>query len=661
MNNYELQIKNKSLKITGWTLWTENCFIKKMFFIIVISFFTVTGFSQSYNQLIHLAKKHAERNDFLTAGQLMEDAYSQSPTPAIAFQCAEYYFSGRNFKKAERYYRKVILSDKQNFPLAYFKMATAEKYIGKYTMAAKNFWQFFFKFPNEDKNLIKIARYQKYSCEEISTRTYEIQDLQINPYSVINSSYSEFEVQEINRDSLLFSSFRPRTKYDTVGFYAAIYGMRNNQITLFDTIINFKHAHIPNFFYDDSLSLLLFTACKQENDRRHCFIYQSKFKNGKFSNPQKLNSSVNYAGSNNTQPFLFNTTGNYYLLFASDRSNGYGGYDIYYCSMDETGDFSVAVNLGDKINSPLDEITPYYDTKNKTLYYSSQWFVNFGGYDIFKSHGEIGKWEAPENLGLPTNSSYDDVFYTQNNRETKAYLSSNRLVNADDESQCCNNIYTIRLKDEKPPPVPQEVIINRMKKDLKLMVPLTLYYDNDKPNPRTLDTITQLDYQTTYDTYLQQINEYKKEYSKTQKGKAKQRAVLAIEDFFQDSVIASYERFQKGLSIIEQLLKEGENIQLTIKGFASPLNKTEYNANLSKRRINCVENYLRKYNEGVFVPYLDTTSTKTGNKLYIRRNAFGETKAAAGVSDKLTDLQNSVYSPAASKERKIQIIGVDFK
>jgi len=351
----------------------------------------------------------------------------------------------------------------------------------------------------------------------------------------------------------------------------------------------------------------------------------------------------------------------YYLFFASNRSNGYGGYDLYYCSMDETGDFSIAVNLGNKINSPLNEITPYYDTKNKELYFSSEWFVNFGGYDIFKSHGEIGNWENPENLGLPTNSSYDDVFYTQNNRETRAYFSSNRLINPADESQCCNNIYTIRLKEEEPPPVPRKVIINRMKKDLKLMVPLTLYYDNDEPNPRTLDTITQFDYKATYSTYLQRIDEYKKEYSKTQKGKEKQLAILTIEDFFQDSVIAGYERFQKGLSIMEQLLKEGQSIQLTIKGFASPLNKTDYNTNLSKRRINCVENYLKKYNDGVFLPYLDTANTETSGKLYIKRNAFGETKAAAGVSDKLTDLRHSVYSPAAAKERKVQIIGVDFK
>ncbi|HIE15637.1 MAG TPA: hypothetical protein EYP69_01810, partial [Bacteroidales bacterium] len=99
------------------------------FFVFLLS---ISGISQSYNQQIRLAKKHVEKNDYLTAGILMEDAYSQSPTPIIAYQCAEYYFNARNYKKAERFYQKVIFSDKQNFPRAYFKMAMAEKYLGKY-------------------------------------------------------------------------------------------------------------------------------------------------------------------------------------------------------------------------------------------------------------------------------------------------------------------------------------------------------------------------------------------------------------------------------------------------------------------------------------------------------------------------------------------------
>ncbi|HIE15604.1 MAG TPA: hypothetical protein EYP69_01635 [Bacteroidales bacterium] len=200
-----------------------------------------------------------------------------------------------------------------------------------------------------------------------------------------------------------------------------------------------------------------------------------------------------------------------------------------------------------------------------------------------------------------------------------------------------------------------------MKTDLKLMVPLTLYYDNDEPNPKTLDTVTDLDYLTTYNAYLQRINEYKKIFSKGKKGEEKQQAIIAIEDFFQDSIIAGYEQFQKGLHIMQQLLEQGQSIQITIKGFASPLNKSEYNTNLSKRRINCVENYLRKYNNGVFLPYLDTVDSKIKNKLYIIKNAFGETKAAANISDKRSDLRNSVYSPEAAKERKVQIIGINFK
>lgn len=631
------------------------------FFVFLLS---ISGISQSYNQQIRLAKKHVEKNDYLTAGILMEDAYSQSPTPIIAYQCAEYYFNARNYKKAERFYQKVIFSDKQNFPRAYFKMAMAEKYLGKYAAAAKNFWRYTSKFPNEPAVNIKIAKYQKYVCEEILNHNYSTQSVKVNLLTAVNSEYSDFQVQEFGKDTLLFTSYRPRYKSDTTNFFSALYQYnKNTGIKLIDTIINIKNAHIPNFFYDNSLKLLLFTMCKGNGTNKHCSIYQSKVVNGKFSYPQKLNTSVNYPSSNNTQPFLTEIDGNRYLFFASDRQlGGYGGYDIFYCVMDTAGNFSIAINLGENINSPLNEITPYYDKKNKILYYSSQWFVNYGGYDIFKSHGSIGNWETPQNLGVPVNSSYDDVFYSQNKQRNTAYFSSNRLVNPDETHQCCNNIYFINLqKKENEQQISKKIIINKMKTDLKLMVPLTLYYDNDEPNPKTLDTVTDLDYLTTYNAYLQRINEYKKIFSKGKKGEEKQQAIIAIEDFFQDSIIAGYEQFQKGLHIMQQLLEQGQSIQITIKGFASPLNKSEYNTNLSKRRINCVENYLRKYNNGVFLPYLDTVDSKIKNKLYIIKNAFGETKAAANISDKRSDLRNSVYSPEAAKERKVQIIGINFK
>ena len=95
-------------------------------------------------------------------------------------------------------------------------------------------------------------------------------------------------------------------------------------------------------------------------------------------------------------------------------------------------------------------------------------------------------------------------------------------------------------------------------------------------------------------------------------------------------------------------------VEITIKGFASPLNDSFYNDNLSKRRIMSLDNYLKQYDNGNLNKYI-----KNG-QLIIKHEAYGESEASTNISDNLNDLRNSVYSPAAALERKIKIIAVKF-
>jgi len=45
------------------------------------------------------------------------------------------------------------------------------------------------------------------------------------------------------------------------------------------------------------------------------------------------------------------------------------------------------------------------------MYFSSEGHKTMGGYDIFKSVFENGKWSTPENLGYPVNTPDNDVFF----------------------------------------------------------------------------------------------------------------------------------------------------------------------------------------------------------------------------------------------------------
>jgi hypothetical protein len=110
------------------------------------------------------------------------------------------------------------------------------------------------------------------------------------------------------------------------------------------------------------------------------------------------------------------------LYFASDMPNGVGGFDLY--KSEKIGDkWTTPANLGDKINTAGDEITPYTD--GSTLYFASNWYLGFGGFDIFKTD-LVGNEAAVENLGTGINSSGDDFGYVYNTAANFGFITSNR-------------------------------------------------------------------------------------------------------------------------------------------------------------------------------------------------------------------------------------------
>lgn len=101
------------------------------------------------------------------------------------------------------------------------------------------------------------------------------------------------------------------------------------------------------------------------------------------SEEEKTMEKVSLSGNGNDKcPFI---TGEY-LIFASDREGGFGGYDLYY-SKYENGEWQPAVNFGPKINSEYNEYrpisTPFWEFKNDILLFSSDRPGGKGGYDLY--------------------------------------------------------------------------------------------------------------------------------------------------------------------------------------------------------------------------------------------------------------------------------------
>jgi outer membrane protein OmpA-like peptidoglycan-associated protein len=112
------------------------------------------------------------------------------------------------------------------------------------------------------------------------------------------------------------------------------------------------------------------------------------------------------------------------LVFASDMPGGEGGTDLYITHRNGA-EWSSPENLGKSINTEGEEVFPYLKDDN-TLLFSSDGLVGIGGLDIYTASIHGSSASTPENMGIPMNSSYDDmspVFYTSSEN---GYFSSNR-------------------------------------------------------------------------------------------------------------------------------------------------------------------------------------------------------------------------------------------
>jgi hypothetical protein len=110
--------------------------------------------------------------------------------------------------------------------------------------------------------------------------------------------------------------------------------------------------------------------------------------------------------------------------------------------------------------------------------------------------------------------------------------------------------------------------------------------------------------------------------------------------------------------LLEELNK-GIRVRVSVRGFASPLARTEYNVALTQRRIQSLINHLKVSDNGAFLPYLEGTAAN-GGKLEVVGLPFGEYTANQITSDNPNDLKNSVFSRAAAVERKIEIQSVSY-
>lgn len=215
------------------------------------------------------------------------------------------------------------------------------------------------------------------------------------------------------------------------------------------TKINREGYHTGNVTISPDGNTMFFTRMQMELDGKGNTVGESKLYYSE-RNGNSWTGAKEVAGVNGEwlvkHPTVGEHFGNEVLFFSANMPGGEGGFDIYYATKKGEGVYGDPINLGEVLNTSGDDITPFYRDGN--IYFSSTGHPGVGGFDIFSSQWNGSYWTKPINLGKGYNSPVDDFHFTLDKSGYNGALVSNRVGTKSVKSKtCCDDIFILRIPE----------------------------------------------------------------------------------------------------------------------------------------------------------------------------------------------------------------------
>jgi tetratricopeptide (TPR) repeat protein len=456
--------------------------MNKIYTLLILALFL--GMSSSYAQSTSLrsieksAEKAMENKNFFAAWKFYQMTTTQRSVKKDSTKLAKQMYklgeAARQFKSYEiaRDAYKMVLASKSraDYPLVEFWLARVYHSQGEYKDAITHYTNFEKEAGqtpkggtvNSKQEYAAVAKSAIQNCNWAKDQK-RFNGFKIDSLKSVNTVWTEFAPLEHN-SSMYYSALEfdeanycPDPNSEVTRLYTSDYAGAGGTTSPINWAKEKKGTFVAHTAFNTNGDRMYFTICNRINAAEfECEIYYRDKSSGLWGDAIRLPEAVNLAGSTNTQPNIGydENLEKELLFFVSNRADSLGGANSdmnIFCSIIEA-DGRVSAPGKIDVNTLADDVTPFFNKKNKTLYFSSKGYQGFGGYDIYKAkQKEKGSgFVKPSALEKPINSSYDDYYFSADDEMETMYFSTNRLGVTYNEDEvgletCCDDIYKLEI------------------------------------------------------------------------------------------------------------------------------------------------------------------------------------------------------------------------
>lgn len=393
--------------------------------LMALPVFSQKWVEQGHKQFQELAYSDA----IITLEKAVEKGYQ---TPRVYSEIADSYYFNANYQAAAKWYQLLFKKPKNITTVHYFRYAQSLKSIGKIEEATAVLDQIVNENSkkNKDYSVLKTSIFKNNKSKNSGRYTIKIADFNSPTSDFAPAYFGNQIVFASDRDtSCVFKRKHSWTNQSFTDLYVINPDSTSSKAERFDTKINSKFNESSPVFTKDGL-VMYFT--RNNFDSKKAGTNKTKTTLLKIYKAVKNGKDWNVIGAlpfcndnyNTAHPAL--SSDEKTLYFSSDMPGGFGESDLYQVAIDSDGNFAKPENLGKEINTFGRETFPFISQKDE-LYFASDAHEGFGGLDIFVANmdGEL-KYSKPQNVGEPVNSPMDDFGFIINFESKAGYFTSNR-------------------------------------------------------------------------------------------------------------------------------------------------------------------------------------------------------------------------------------------